>query len=257
MAIDFHAQENRNTYASRGAQPDWANAIRAIVDPANKRVADIGCGGGIYSAAWADLGAAEVVGVDFSEPILRTAIERNTARPNLSFRQGDALNTGLPAASVDIVFERALIHHLSDYETCFREAFRLLASGGAYIMQDRTPDDVRVLGAPDHLRGYFFERYPKLLKTEIGRRPDGATVERAMRAAGFASVQAIGLWETRRHYDAFSELAVDLQARTGRSILHELTDPELADLIKFIRAQVPARNIVEKDRWTIWHARKA
>jgi len=34
----------------RGFDP--STAIRSLVEPSGKRVADIGCGGGIYSAAW-------------------------------------------------------------------------------------------------------------------------------------------------------------------------------------------------------------
>ena len=52
MAIDFHSTRNRSTYTGRQADAGWVEAIRRIVDPAGKRVADIGCGGGIYSQAW-------------------------------------------------------------------------------------------------------------------------------------------------------------------------------------------------------------
>ncbi|CAN5228511.1 hypothetical protein BH10PSE6_BH10PSE6_39730 [soil metagenome] len=48
MTIDFHSEANRGTYARRDADTGWADAMTAIVDPAGRRVADIGCGGGIY-----------------------------------------------------------------------------------------------------------------------------------------------------------------------------------------------------------------
>jgi 2-polyprenyl-3-methyl-5-hydroxy-6-metoxy-1,4-benzoquinol methylase len=67
MAIDFHAKANRSTYARRRADAGWSEAIQLIVDPVGKRVADIGCCGGIYSRAWREIGAREVVGVDFSD----------------------------------------------------------------------------------------------------------------------------------------------------------------------------------------------
>ena len=257
MAINFHAEENRYTYASRDAHPDWASAIRSIVDPVGKQVADIGCGGGIYSAAWADLGASKVVGVDFSEQMVIAATEKNKARPLLSFQKGDALGTGLPASSVDIVFERALIHHLKDYDACFAEAHRLLRDGGSYIIQDRTPGDVQVPGTPDHLRGYFFERFPKLLDAELGRRPTDGAVRDALENAGFEEPLALTVWETRRQYASFDELAPDLLGRVGRSILHNLTDAELADLVDFIGQKIEAgKPIVEKDRWTIWCSKR-
>ncbi len=42
MAIDFHSRRNWSTYTGRQADADWVEAIRRIVDPAAKRVADIG-----------------------------------------------------------------------------------------------------------------------------------------------------------------------------------------------------------------------
>ncbi|RLT28104.1 MAG: class I SAM-dependent methyltransferase [Chloroflexi bacterium] len=258
MNIDFHSPENRYTYASRAAHPDWAAAIRSVLDPVDIQVADVGCGGGIYSAAWLDIGAASVVGVDFSEEMVRAATERNGGPPNISFRQGDATATGLPSESRDIVFERALIHHLTDYTACFEEAHRLLRPGGHYVIQDRTPEDITIAGSPDHIRGYFFECFPKLLDTELGRRPTTPSVEHALRAAGFVPTQTTTVWETRTTYAGIEELSQDLLGRVGRSILHYLTDSELAELVAFIAQRLPAHEpIVERDRWTIWCADKS
>ncbi|MDB5807265.1 MAG: Class SAM-dependent methyltransferase [Betaproteobacteria bacterium] len=257
MPIDFHQHQNRYTYATRNADSGWAQAIQAIVAPhgalAEKRVADIGCGGGIYSLAWQALGAGSVRGVDFSAQMVTAAREKSAGVDNVSFSQGDATASGLEGESTDIVFERALIHHLKDYAACFAEARRVLAPGGLFIVQDRTPDDVALPGAPDHMRGYFFERYPRLLQVEAGRRPPVAKVEQAMRDAGFSQVQSQTLWEIRKTYPDFETLGKDLAARTGRSILHDLNDTELADLIAHIKSQLPANGpIVEKDRWTLW-----
>jgi hypothetical protein len=47
MPIDFHAEENRHTYAIREAHPSWLQTIAAIVNPQGKRVVDVGCGGGL------------------------------------------------------------------------------------------------------------------------------------------------------------------------------------------------------------------
>jgi ubiquinone/menaquinone biosynthesis C-methylase UbiE len=254
MTIDFHAKTNRTTYAQRAADSGWADAIRQIVDPAGKRVADIGCGGGIYSRAWRELGAADVVGVDFSAQMVGAARERTAGLPGLAFRQGDAADTGLAAHSRDIVFQRALIHHFERYEPAFAEAHRVLAPGGLLIVQDRTPADVELPGSREHLRGWFFERCPKLAAIEAGRRPTDAAVEQALRASGFTAIESRGLWEVRRTYPTVEALERDLAARTGRSILHALDDDELAALIGHIREHIGAPPIVEKDRWTIWSA---
>lgn len=258
MAIDFHSEDNRNTYASREADSGWAAAIKAIVNPVNKRVADIGCGGGIYSVAWHRLGAEHVTGVDFSAQMLEAARNNAAGLEGLTFQAGEATATGLPDACVDIVFERALIHHLPTYDACFAEAFRVLRDNGQVLIQDRTPEDVTLAGSPEHIRGYFFERFPRLLEVELARRPRHDEVVRALTGAGFTHIRSMQLWETRKTYTHLEALQQDLAQRTGRSILHELNDAELADLIGFISTQVgDALPMEEQDRWTLWYATKA
>jgi ubiquinone/menaquinone biosynthesis C-methylase UbiE len=254
--IDFHAEANRFTYAARDAAGDWSDIMCDLVDPAGKHVLDIGCGGGIYSAEWARLGAKIVIGIDFSDQMLIAAREKSADLANVSFLKGSALETGLPEASADIVFERALIHHVSDRLACFAEAYRLLVPGGLYIVQDRTPEDVRLPASPEHIRGFFFQRFPRLLEIEIGRRPTAESVAIALIGAGFEMPDIRRIRETRRTYTGFGELAADLARRTGRSILHALDDQEIAALIEHVGARVPAGALIEREPWTIWAARK-
>ncbi|HEX2170852.1 MAG TPA: methyltransferase domain-containing protein [Dehalococcoidia bacterium] len=257
MPIDFHAPANRHTYATRWVDRSWVEGVTVLIDPAGKRVLDIGCGGGTYTRAWAELGAAEVTGIDFSEPFLATAAERCRDLPQVGFRRADATATGLPDGCAEIVFERALIHHLADRAALVREAHRLLVPGGTYLVQDRTPDDVRLPGAPDHPRGYLFERFPRLLAIEAGRRPETAEVRGWLRAAGFREMGDFVLWETRQVHPTVEALAADYLDRHGRSILHELSDEELAEFVAELKERLPdAGPVTERDRWTIWWARK-
>jgi SAM-dependent methyltransferase len=201
------------------------------------------------------LGAAEVTGVDFSEQMVQAATERFQAVPHLTFQRGDAAATGLRDGCADIVFARALIHHLADLSAAFKEACRLLAPGGMYIIQERTPEDIQQAASRQHIRGYFFERFPRLLALEMSRRPRVQDVMDRLQQAGFTGSQSLTFWETRQIYPNAAALAADLSARTGRSILHELDDAELADLIAFITRQLSQDDaIVEQDRWTLWWA---
>lgn len=257
MTIDFHDVKNRNTYASRDAHADWSAVITCLVDPVGKQVVDIGCGGGIYTAAWAALGAGQVVGVDFSEQMVRDATEKNRDNLNVTICRGSAIDTGLLGASADIVFERALVHHLQNRGAAFREAHRVLVPDGLYIAQDRTPEDVMLPGSSEHIRGYFFEAFPRLLDVELGRRPTMGAVAHELGDAGFRDIQTYSLWETRKVHVSAAALADDLRPRTGRSILHELSNGELEQLIQRVLAELPAAApIVEKDRWTLWVGRK-
>jgi ubiquinone/menaquinone biosynthesis C-methylase UbiE len=258
MPIDFHAATNRDTYTTRQAEPGWHRTITAIVNPLGKRVVDIGCGGGIYTQAWAQLGAATVCGIDFSEQMLQAATARLSAMAKVSLQRGDAVTTGLPSGCADIVFARALLHHISDLSACLREAYRLLAPAGVYIIQDRTVDDVQIAGSRQHIRGYFFARFPHLLDVEVARRPRHNVLVDALQQVGFTTTQTLTLWETRQTYPHFAALAADLRQRTGRSILHELSDADLVALIAFIAEQLPpAEPVCEQDRWTLWYATRA
>ena len=154
--------------------------------------------------------------------------------------------------------ERALIHHLDDPGRCFKEAHRILKANGMFIVQDRTPQDCGLPGSESHIRGYFFEKYPRLLDIEVGRRHAATHVRTQLEASDFKLLKEVQLWETRRTYDDLAALSQDLLQRTGRSILHELTDDELHDLVALIQSKLKAcaLPIVEKDAWTLWFATK-
>jgi ubiquinone/menaquinone biosynthesis C-methylase UbiE len=254
VPIDFHDTANRSTYSGRQADASWRRTATALVDPVGATVVDIGCGGGTYTRAWAELGAARVTGVDFSEPILDAAREAHGDLSGVTFRSGEAQATGLPAGSADVVFERALVHHVPDLGAVATEAFRLLRPGGVLLIQDRTPDDVAQAGSPIHPRGWLFDVFPRLLDVENGRRPDTATVTAALEGAGFGEVSTTELWEVRRRYADREDYLAEIAGRTGRSILHELSDDELGRLVDELRDRLPDGPLVEQDRWTLWRA---
>src|SRR5215469_16055760 len=260
MPIDFQAPENRHSYATRQTDSSWKTAISDLIDVKGKRVLDIGCGGGIYTKALAEMGATSVTGVDFSLEMLRAARENCSGYANIDFVRGNALNTGLLAERYDLILERALIHHLApgDLRTCFVEAFRLLRPGGMLIVQDRTPEDCLMPGSKTNIRGYFFSRYPRLINLEVARRPTCETVVQTLREVGFTKTAERNILETRAIYPNLDALAEDLLARTGRSILHEFKDKELEGFVTYITyveehaSSDDGAEIVEQDRWTIW-----
>ncbi|MCP8969643.1 class I SAM-dependent methyltransferase [Ectobacillus ponti] len=258
MGIDFFAEENKGTYAARAADQTWLQLMAERASVQGKIAVDIGCGGGIYSRALIGLGAAQVIGVDFSAEMLAGAAAFCRDEERILFRQGSAAETGLPAACCDVVLERALTHHLpaEKLPACFVEAHRILRRGGLLVVQNRTPEDCLRPGSSTHLRGYFFQLFPRLIAKETGRRHSSMTMRQALGTAGFADVEEVKLWETRRTYADQKELERDLLGRTGRSILHELTDDELRELASYICARVPKQQIQENDCWTIWLARK-
>lgn len=218
---------------------------------------EVGCGGGIYSRAIADMGVAAVTGVDFSRTMIDEARTNSSDYKQINFQVGTAYDTKLSSRSVDFILERALIHHLEDLSSCFVEAFRILKNRGTILIQDRTPSDCLLEGSDDHIRGFFFSKFPHLGELEVKRRYTGDCVVRELQAARFTDIQEVKIWETRNKYPSKEELFADIRSRHGRSILHELTDKELEQLIDFIDFELNGKTtIVERDRWTIWKAAK-
>ncbi|WP_040949773.1 class I SAM-dependent methyltransferase [Gorillibacterium massiliense] len=259
MPINFHDARNRMTYTTRTADESWRSFMRETVDVRNKRIADIGCGGGIYTKALIEMGAAHVIGVDFSSEMLKGAASTCKDMQDVSFLQGNAYETKLPANMTDIVLERGLIHHLDDLDACFKEACRILKPGGDFIIQDRTPEDCLLPGSKHNIRGHFPEKFPRLIDFEIARRHHSDQVSQTLERNGLRLSKAFTLWETRCIYTDFDELENELLNRSGRSILHELTDTELRELIEYIKEKLDSGQepIIEKDAWTVWAAVKA
>ncbi len=257
MPIDFHAKQNRFSYAMREADATWKSLIQEIVDVRGKEVIDVGCGGGIYTLALVEMGAAHVTGIDFSQETVQAAQEQFRGLQNISFAVGDAMNTELQSERYDVVLERALIHHFKqeDLAACFAEALRLLKPGGVLIVQNRAPEDCLLPGSETHVRRYIVSRFPKLIEKDIARRHESPVVTAMLHQVGFQSVEERKLWETRQVYKGVDELAGDLLACTGRSILHGLTDAELHELVDDMRKELKqheGQEIVEQDRWTVW-----
>lgn len=261
MPIDFSAPANRDTYGGRRADGSWRRAVVAALaavgtpGPEGLHVVDVGCGAGVYSLAWAELGAARVIGVDSSAVMLDAAREATAGVDRIRLHQADAAATGLRAHEADVVFERALVHHVPDLGAVVAEAVRLLRPGGAYVVQDRTMDDVRLPGSPRHPRGYLVERFPRLLEVEGRRRPDAAGLAALLRAEGL-DVRTSTVWETRAVHPDRETYLQEIRERRGRSVLHELDDAEIGLLVDLLAERLPAGAPVrEADRWTLWVGR--
>nr|WP_152655432.1 class I SAM-dependent methyltransferase [Oceanobacillus sp. CFH 90083] len=246
------------SYTNREADTAWKKKIKELIDiDSIHQAADIGCGGGIYCKALADIGIPSVSGIDYSKPILKGAGKYCSSYTNISFQLGYADNTGLEPDSTDLILSRALIHHIKDLGSVFAEAYRVLKSDGCYLIQDRTLDDCLLEGSNEHIRGYFFEAFPRLKIFEKERRHSGGVIKLSLQQAGFKRIEKHSLWEIRKTYKNKQALLDEIQSRTGRSILHELSDAELSSLVNYIDQSISdTEKIVEKDRWTLFNAVK-
>lgn len=154
------------------------------------------------------------------------------------------------------MLERLVLHHLDNLPKSFQEAYRLLKEGGYFIVQERTPEDIQQKGSETHIRGYFFEKFPRLLETETRLRYESHIIIDLMKKVGFKEVQELRYWETKNTYEHKEQLLQALRERKGKKILEELEDTELEELIQYINSSIPEGNTVEQERSTIWVAVK-
>jgi ubiquinone/menaquinone biosynthesis C-methylase UbiE len=130
------------------------------------RVLDLGCGtgriAGRVAAAWP---AVKVTGLDMFPGHLAVARREfpSERHGNLTFVEGDARRTGLPAGSFDAVLIRHVLHAIPDVAAVLSEAVRLLAPGG--LLYELAEDYQGLLfDTPDPLaRDLFLDAAPGFL----------------------------------------------------------------------------------------------
>lgn len=128
-----------NDLQSLGLHRLWKRRLLglAAIRP-GERALDLCCGTGDIALALRAEGA-EVVGVDFSEPMLdvaRQRASRNPATQTVAFEQGDALRLRFPDGSFDVVTISYGLRNLADIPQGLAEMHRVLRPGGRLLILD-------------------------------------------------------------------------------------------------------------------------
>ncbi|HEY9735378.1 MAG TPA: class I SAM-dependent methyltransferase, partial [Trichocoleus sp.] len=127
-----------------------------------------------------------VIGLDLSPHMLVVAQEKaKQAGLAVQFVHGNAMETGFPEASFDVVTASLLFHETPPdvARTILLEAFRLLTSGGQVVILD---GNQRTLRGTEWLNNIFEEPY-------IQEYAQGS-VDAWLGAAGFAAVKTEDFW---------------------------------------------------------------
>lgn len=105
---------------------------------AGKQVLEIGCGTGI-NTEYLSTGAKQVTGMDFSEEMLAHAKKRVTQR-NVQFISGDITHLWpFEEDSFDFITANLVLEHVENVAFIFREACRILRSGGHLYVSELHP----------------------------------------------------------------------------------------------------------------------
>jgi SAM-dependent methyltransferase len=155
---------------------------------ADTRVLDVGCGTGNYAAALTEATNCRVSGVDPSQRMLDWA---SNAAPWESLAQGSA--EGLPFGddSFDVVMSTDVIHHIGNRDAYFREAVRVLRSGGHLVTVTDSHDIIP-------RRRPLSSHFPETVSIELQRYPPVPRLLEEMARAGFVDPHLV---EVSRDYD--------------------------------------------------------
>ena len=117
-----------------------------------------------------------MVALDLTPAMLAQAQELAAERglANVRFEQGNAARLPFPDASFDVVTSRLAAHHVADPQAMVREAARVLAPGGTFLLSDAiAPEDpardtflnaFEVLRDPSHVRDHRISEWQAMFR---------------------------------------------------------------------------------------------
>ena len=200
---------------------DLAARAKAL---APRRLLEIAAGTGVVTRALAAaLPATAITATDLNEAMLDFAITKLTAR-HVTYRPADGQALPFPDASFDMVACQFGIMFFPDRVQGFREARRVLASGGRYLFSvwaDLGANDI-----PEAITEVLEARFPANPPRFLMRTPYGhhniEHLSRDLTAAGFTDIKVESVDSTSRAASAYdaaigfcqgSPLRAEIEAR--------------------------------------------
>jgi len=178
QAAEYDARDT--WYYSREGKISCRDIASLLASHPAGSLLDVGCGTGFLAELLAPSGRFAYTGLDLSEGMIRAARAKNI--PGAVFRQGTADRLPFPDGAFDVVVCSQSFHHYPRQDEAMREARRVLAPGGLYVLSDSG------LGG---LGGWFDNHilFP-ILKSGDCRIQNRRGIERQMARNGFEVVDS-------------------------------------------------------------------
>ena len=117
---------------------EWHEFRKLLPNFQGKKVLDIGCGFGWHCLHAAENGAAEVVGIDISEKMLKVANQKNEFS-NVSYRQIAMEDMEFADDSFDVVISSLAFHYTPSFEDICDRISGFLKPGGEFVFSVEHP----------------------------------------------------------------------------------------------------------------------
>lgn len=209
------------------------------------RVLDIACGTGNQLVANRSVAPrATFVGLDYSMGMLRIA-RAKSREIHLVHASGVALP--FADASFDFISHQFAFHHIPDKPALLREARRVLAPGGRFVLANIDPHTMA--------EAALFRYFPEALANDRRDFPEAKLISAMFRHAGFADV----VWEDKsgRAEVPLSTPAKEFRDKSSSSELTSLTDAEYARGLARLEADIAAKgaDALVPTEWTVTRVR--
>lgn len=134
-------------------------------EPRPLEVIDVGCGAGTQAILWAELGHS-VRALDVNEPLLQVGRQRCRERGlPVQFELGTATALPFETASADVCLLPELLEHVPDWESCLKEAVRVVRPGGVLYLSTTN----RLCPVQQEFNLPLYSWYPPALKRRYER----------------------------------------------------------------------------------------
>lgn len=125
--------------------PDWNQRLLELdvvlqYLPRGQRVLDVGCGNGFSTAMFARYASA-VLGIDYSQEMIKRAQQEVGHLTNVAFQCVDVVNLDLPSASFDVAVSQRCLINLRDWESqkkAIGNIAQVVRPGGHFFLQEGT-----------------------------------------------------------------------------------------------------------------------
>ena len=128
-----------NRVMTFGLDIRWRNLVAsAAVGSYADLIIDTGTGSGDLALECSKMGAKNVVGLDFAQPMLLNARSKSKKKnfPNVDFAAADATSLPLPDSIADAWTGAFVLRNIPRLDTALQEAYRVLKPGGRLITLD-------------------------------------------------------------------------------------------------------------------------